>query len=165
MRTTVPVPTVTIGLAVLFWILAASAPAFADGDRIAGFWNVHEQLLNGCPTGDPVRDIPDLNIFFKSGEFIEAAATPSVGSPPLQRVMPGLGTWAHAGGRHFTSEFRFFRYSAEDDTFAGVQIASKEIELGADGNSFTSTGTTDIFDANGMHLATRCSRGTAVRIK
>jgi len=46
-----------------------------------------------------------------------------------------------------------------------MQIASKEIELGEDGNSFTSTGTTDIFDANGMHVATRCSRGTAVRIK
>ena len=165
MRTTQLFRIATVGLAVLLAPLLVGAPAFDEGDQIAGFWNVREQLLSGCPTGDPVRDIPDLNIFFKSGEFIEAAGSPSVGSPPLQRVMPGLGTWAHAGGRHFTSEFRFFRYSAEDDTFAGVQTASKEIELGEDGNSFTSTGTTDIFDANGNHLATRCSRGAAVRIK
>jgi len=156
---------VTTLLATVLLLLLVGAPAFANGDRIVGFWNVHEQLLSGCPTGDPVRDIPDLNIFFKGGEFIEAAGTPSVGSPPLQRVMPGLGTWEHAGGRHFTSEFRFFRYNGDDDTFAGVQIAGKSIELGADGNSFTSTGTTDIFDANGVHLATRCSQGTAVRIK
>ena len=58
-------------------LLLVGAPAFADGDRIVGFWNVHEQLLSGCPTGDPVRDIPDLNIFFKGGEFIEAAGSPS----------------------------------------------------------------------------------------
>src|SRR5262245_26899401 len=165
MRTTLCFRIGMVGLVVLLGALVVRTPAFAEDNRIAGFWNVHEQLLSGCPTGDVVRDIPDLNIFFKSGEFIEAAGSPSVGSPPLQRVMPGLGTWAHAGGRHFTSEFRFFRYSAEDDAFAGVQTASKEIELGADGNSFTSTGTTDIFDANGVHLATRCSRGTAVRIK
>src|SRR5262245_66485805 len=110
--------TVTLGLGVLLGSLVVGAPAFAEDNRIAGFWNVHEQLLSGCPTGDPVRDIADLNIFFKGGEFIEAAGTPSVGSPPLQRVMPGLGTWEHAGGHRFTSEFRFFRYHGVDGPLA-----------------------------------------------
>ena len=38
------------------------------------------------------------------------------------------------------------------------------IEVSRDGSSFTSTGTTDIFDAGGTLIATRCSTGMATRV-
>jgi hypothetical protein len=35
---------------------------------------------------------------------------------------------------------------------------------GKDANAFTSTGTTEIFDAAGTLIATRCTTGTATRV-
>jgi hypothetical protein len=54
----------------------------------------------------------------------------------------------------------------EGQSLAIVELAAFGVEsVGMSRDSFTSTGTTDIFDANGVLLTTLCSRGTAVRIK
>jgi hypothetical protein len=137
----------------------------AQADRIEGVWRVQEEILSGCPTGDTVRIVPDMNMFIHGGQLIETPGTPGVGAPPLKRGTPGLGTWQNLGGRHYSVVFRFFRFNGADDTFVGTQIAYKDIELSMDGDAFTSTGTSDIFDADDNFITTRCSKGTAMRLE
>jgi hypothetical protein len=73
--------------------------------------------------------------------MIETPGTPGVGAPPLQRGTPGLGSWQHVGGRHYTASFRFFRCNGSDDSFAGTQTASVDTELSKDAKTLTTTTT------------------------
>src|SRR6266850_468133 len=91
-------------LAVLLTLLVGQAPVFGDDDNrggkadsIEGVWTVADVILSGCPTGNPVRTVADMNMFMHGGLLIEAPGTPAVGAPPLQRGSPGLGTWQHLG--------------------------------------------------------------------
>jgi hypothetical protein len=158
-----------LALAVLFSVLTGG-PVFGHDDggkagRIEGVWSLEESILSGCPNGTVVRTVADMNMFIHGGQIIETPGTPGVGAPPLQRGSPGLGTWRHVGGLHYTAAFRFFRYNGDDDSFVGIQTTSKAIQMSKDGNAFTSTGTTDIFDAGGTLITTRCTTGTATRIE
>ena len=154
-----PVWTGAVLLPVLF-----GGPAFGKGNTLDGVWSVAESILSGCPTGVPVRTIPDMNMFMHDGTMLETGATVGIGAPPLIALGPGLGTWQHVSGRHFTVHFTFFRNDPTHDTFAGTQVINKDIELSQDGDAFASTGTADIFDAEGNHIATRCTMATATRI-
>jgi len=125
-----------------------------------------EVILSDCsPTGVPVRTIVDMKMFIHGGQLIETSGTPGVGAPPLQRGSPGLGTWQHLGQRHYSAVFRFFRFDGSDDTFVGIQVVYQDIKLSKDGNAFTYTGTTNIFDATGTLITTRCTTGTATRLE
>jgi hypothetical protein len=148
-------------LATLFTFLA-DRPAFAQADKLEGAWSVTETILSGCP-GDPVRTVPDMNLFIHGGTMVEVAATLGIGAPPLIRGNPGLGTWEHVTQRHFKEHFTFFRYDPTADAFAGTMVVNKDIELSKDGDAFTSTGTADIFDQNGTFITTRCTIGSATR--
>ncbi len=150
--------------AVLLLSLLHGGPAFGQANKLEGVWSVTDTILSGCPTGDPVRIVPDMNMFIRGGTMIETPDAVSIGAPPLTRLGPGLGTWRHLSGRHFTEHFTFFRYDPTVDGFAGVMVVNKDIDLSADGNAFTSTGTADIFDADGNQITTRCTRGIATRI-
>jgi hypothetical protein len=161
-----------LAFAVLLTLLVGQGLVFGHDDdkgtqasRIEGVWDVKEEILSGCPTGDTVRTVADLNMFIRGGQLIETPGTPGVGAPPLKRGTPGLGTWQHLGKRRYSIVFRFFRFNGNDDTFAGTQIAYKDIELSKDGDAFESTGTTDIFDADNTLITTRCTHGTATRLE
>jgi hypothetical protein len=151
-------------MVVFLLCLLIGGPSFAQADKLEGVWSVTETILSACPTGDPVRTFPDMNVFIRAGTMVEASATLGIGAPPLVRLNPGLGTCDHIAARHFTEHFTFFRYDPGTDAFAGVQVINKHIVLSKDGNAFASTGTADIFDANGNPIATRCTMATAVRI-
>jgi len=144
--------------------LMVGGPAFGKGHTLDGVWSVTDSVLSGCPTGDPVRTIPDMNMFMHDGTMIETPAVLGVGAPPLTRVGPGLGTWQHVSDRHFSEHFTFFRYNPTTDTFAGTMVVDKQIELSDDGDAFTSSGSVDVLDADGNRITTRCTMGTATRI-
>ena len=152
-----------VALAAMFPLLVA-APAAAHHDRLEGLWNLVDEILDACPTGNPIRTVIDLKMFIHDGSMIETPGSPGVGAPPLKRVIPGLGSWQHVGGRHYTASFRFFRYNGNDDSFAGTQTGLVDIELSRDGKTLTTATTTDIFDANGSLITTRCTTGTGTRI-
>jgi len=144
--------------------LLVCGPAFGQVNTLDGVWSISESILSACPTGNPVRTFPEMIMFMHDGTMIETAATVGIGAPPLIALGPGLGTWQHVSDRHFTVHFTFFRNNPTNDTFAGTQVINKDIELSQDGDAFTSTGTADIFDAEGNHIATRCTMATATRI-
>jgi len=151
-----------VALAALFPLLVPG-PADAHHDHIEGLWSLVDEILDACPTGNTVRTVIDLKMFVHDGSMIETPGTTGVGAPPLKRGVPGLGTWRHVGGRHYTASFRFFRYNGSDDSFAGTQTAEVEIELGDDAKTLTTTTTTSIFDATGALIATRCTTGSGTR--
>lgn len=135
----------------------------ASADRIEGVWNVEVTILSACgPTGVPVATVPALNMFSRGGLLTEAPGTTLAPPPPMLRGSPGLGTWQHLRGRHYTAGFTFFRLNP-DNTFAGTQRITEDIELSQDANSFTATGTSDIFDANGTLIREGCNREVATR--
>jgi len=150
-------------LAVVFPLLIGG-PLYAQPNSIEGLWTLVDTILDACPTGNPVRTVIDMKMFLHDGSMIETPGSPGVGAPPLQRGTPGLGSWQHVSGRHYTAAFRFFRYNGSDDTFAGTQTASVDIELSHNGQSLTTTTTTDIFDSNGHLILTRCTTGTGTRV-
>lgn len=152
---------VAMTLAALFPLVPG--PADAHHDSIEGLWSLVDEILDACPTGNPVRNVIDLKMFLHDGNMIETPGTPGVGAPPLQRGVPGLGSWRHVDGRHYTASFRFFRYDGSDDSFAGTQTATVAIELSHDAKTLTTTTTTSIFDANGVLIATRCTTGSGTR--
>jgi hypothetical protein len=56
-----------------------------------------------------------------------------------------------------------FRYDGSDHSFAGIQTGTVDIELSQDGTTLTTSTTTNIFDANGVLIVTRCTAGTGTR--
>ena len=145
--------------------LGIGGPVYADDTGIEGLWSLEDVICDACPTGNPVRTGIDVKMFLHDGSMIETPGTPGVGAPPLQRGTPGLGSWRHVTDHHYAATFRFFRYNGSDDSFAGTQTASVDIELSRDGKTLTTTTTTDIFDANGTLIATRCTAGTGTRVE
>jgi len=145
--------------------LLFGAPAYARANTIEGLWNLVDDILDACPTGNIVRTVVDMKMFLHDGSMIETPGSPGVGARPLQRGTPGLGSWKHVGGRHYTAAFQFFRYNGNDDSFAGTQTASVDIELSKDAKTVTTATITEIFDANGNLLLTRCTTGTGTRVE
>src|SRR5262245_16999031 len=143
--------------------LLVGGTAEAQQNSIEGLWNLVDEILDACPTGNVVRTVVDMKMFLHDGSMIETPGSPGVGAPPLKRGVPGLGSWQHVNGRQYTASFQFFRYNSTDDSFAGKQTAVVAIELAQDGKSLTTTTTTDIFDANGTLITTRCTTGSGTR--
>lgn len=148
-------------------VLLIGGPVFghdkANADRIEGVWNVEVTILSACgPTGVPIGTVPAMNMFIHGGLLTEAPGTTLVPPPPILRGSPGLGTWQHLGGHHYTAAFTFFRLNP-DNTFAGTQRIAEDIELSQDADSFTSTGTSEIFDTDGRSIRTGCNTEVATR--
>jgi hypothetical protein len=145
--------------------LLVGGTAEAHHDSIEGLWNLVDEILDGCPTGNVVRTVIDMKMFLHGGAMIETPGSPGVGAPPFKRGVPGLGSWQHVGGRHYTTFFQFFRYNSTDDSFAGTQTGLVTMELSRDGKTLTTATTTNIFDANGTLIATRCTTGSGTRFE
>ena len=120
-----------------------------------GAWNV-SVTIRQCGTGDPVRTINAMNLFIHDGTLTETAAN-------FLRS-PSLGTWRHVGGRRYTATIRFFRYNP-DGSFASRAKVTRMIEFSRDGNTFTSTGTVEDFNAEDALISTSCPTETATRLE
>jgi hypothetical protein len=76
----------------------------------------------------------------------------------------GYGVWEHAGGLSFTNTVVSFRFNA-DGTFAGTQKVTRQIEIDASGDQFSSTNSLEIADASGTVITTACSTETGHRLE
>lgn len=78
---------------------------------------------------------------------------------------PGHGAWRKTAGwqaYHYTIIFN--RYDAMGN-FTGTQRGRADLVLGESGDSYTTTGTVTVFDANGTPLLTNCSTIEATRFE
>ncbi len=146
-----------VGTALGLLILITGAQVFVSaqegekqGRSIVGTWQTSVTPRN-CQTGNPVAPaFPGILTFNKGGTLTGTSTA----------VSSVYGVWERERGwQNYSFAFISLRYSP-DGTFIGTQKVRQTVTLGADGNSFTSTGSAEIFDGNGNIIGTGCSTST-----
>ena len=131
----------------------------APDRTIVGVWLTTVTQRN-CQTGEPVSPpFQGLSTFNEGGTMAEFGA----GSSPALRS-PAHGIWQVSNPFHPTFAFTHFRFNA-DGTFAGRTVVRQTVSLAQSGNNYTTTGTVEIFAANGMLVGMGCATATATRFQ
>ena len=127
---------------------------------LVGVWQTVVTPRN-CQTGLPVApDFQGLSTYNKGGTYAEIAA----GGNPILRS-PGHGIWRRENGwRNYSLKFIFLRFNASG-VFLGKQRITQTIELAANGDQLTSSGTVEVLDLNGNVIGSGCSTATATRFE
>jgi len=123
--------------------------------RLVGSWNV-QVTIRDCQSNTEIASFPAMNTYNQGGTT-QQTAPPEPGATAL----PGHGVWSHQNGRHYSGAIQFFSLNP---TFGRVIVRST-ISLGRDGNSYTSTDTAEVLDANGSLIFRACSTSTATRFE
>lgn len=134
----------------------ARAQATNPPDPIEGFWQ-SSVTLRDCTSSATIGGFRGLTVFNQGGT---AGAD---NSQPSATKGPAMGSWKKATNGTYTVQLRFWRYAA-DGTLAGQQRVTRTITLGADGQSLTSTITSQAFDNADNLVQTACGAETGVRI-
>ncbi len=129
-----------------------------NAGKLEGSWNHTGTRLN-CSTGAALGTFVAMFTFNRGGTFWESGTQIS---PALRS--PSHGVWSYEGNRNYTTSFQFFRFNA-DGTLAGRQIIRQQLELSADGDSYTTTATAQVLDTGGNVIANNCSSGTGTRFE
>jgi hypothetical protein len=137
------------------WVSAQGK--YVNEQGLVGSWNVTVSLRD-CETGTVFVSFPAMNTYNQGGTM-QQAAVPEPGATAL----PGHGVWSHQTGRGYSGAFQFFSLNP-DGTFGRVIVRSA-ISLGQDGDSYTSTDTGEILNANGDLLFRACSTSAAARFE
>jgi len=125
------------------------------GPRLVGFFDSTVTLTN-C-NGVVIKTFEAYQLFHQGGTL-----TSTDNQPPSSRG-PGFGTWQNLGGGSYSAPFEFFSFHT-DGTFAGEVKIGRDLQLAADGNSYTSVVSVQIFDANGNQIGTLCGSEVATRV-
>jgi hypothetical protein len=126
--------------------------------NIVGVWQTTVTPRN-CQTGEAVAPaFQGLLTFNQGGTMAEVAA----GSSPALRS-PGHGVWKAGNQFHPTIAFTFIRFNP-DGTFAGRNTIRQTANF-PQNNQFTTTGTLEVFAANGSLIASGCSTSTVTRFE
>jgi len=84
-------------------------------------------------------------------------------SPALRS--PGHGVWEQRRGRrNYSFAFIFYRYDASG-VFIGSQKVMAALELGANGDGFTTNSSIEVFDAGDNLIATGCATAIGTRFE
>jgi hypothetical protein len=128
------------------------------GRKLEGTWRV-QVTIRVCQTGVAIRTFPSLVTFAQGGTMTE---TTSAASPALRG--PGHGVWEHTGGRTFSSVFEAFTFNPAG-VWTGTQRVTQTIELEHGSDEFNANASLEIFDANGVLIATGCSTAVGTRLE
>jgi len=132
------------------------APATSAPPALVGAWRSHVQFSAGVLA--PVKDLEFLYVFNAGGTLTESSNYDAM--PP---VPPAYGEWRPAGAGRFEAKYTFFTTSPPSDVKAlatgagwppaGSGVLTERITLGADGRSYDSAITLEMFDAGGKPVA------------
>jgi len=125
---------------------------------LVGSWNLVVSLRD-CETGTVLVSFPAMDTYNQGGTTQQTAIP-----EPGFTLLPGHGVWSHQTGRRYSGAFQFFILNP-DGTLARRAIVRSAISLGRDGNSYTSTDTAEVLNANGDLLFRGCSTTTATRFQ
>jgi hypothetical protein len=129
---------------------------------IEGVWRTVVTPRN-CLTGLEVApSFPGLFTFNKGGTVSEYGISPGL-TPALRS--PGHGIWQHEEGwQLYSLKFTFYRYNASG-AFIGSQKITAALELGADGDSFTTNSAIEVLDANDNVVGNGCATAVGTRFE
>ena len=96
--------------------------------------------------------------------FIDGGTLTEIGDRSNRST--GLGTWRQTGERSYAALEKFIDYSGfGPGTFSGTEVITREIELSKNCDEYTSTATTDVYDAADQLIRTACAAATATRFE
>ena len=124
-------------------VLVTGATSAATGkqhsaSQLAGSWMVNVDRA-------PLPPLKSLQSFTRSHSVIETATTVAVRGP-------AHGTWQHVSGRRYASTHWFFRFDAQG-TYVGTQQINHNLELAADGRTFSGVAISTLRDPAGNVVA------------
>ena len=129
-----------------------------SGNSIEGVWQTTVTLRN-CQTGDVIRIFRGLTTFHEGGTISESSAALS---PALRSL--GHGVWEKESRTTYSGSFIFQRFNP-DGTFAGTQKTTVTNVIGRSGNTYDSTASIQVFDANNNLLGTGCATAIGTRFE
>ena len=126
---------------------------------LQGTWRVTRHGVD-CITGQDILSFPAITTYNQGGTSTGYEVPP--GGDPGQGTE--YGVWQREPGNHnYSNRAVSYGYTAEG-VFAFRAEATEAIQL-TTVDSFTGTGTVQIFDADGNLIATICARSTATRFE
>lgn len=134
--------------------LDAGAALQPDARLIEGVWDSRVSLHSCADPTIALASFRALNQFNRHGSLV---ATSQVAQPP------SLGQWKWLGGRRYRAVFRFQRFGA-GGVFEGLTQVTRVIRLNADGKTFASEVTTELYDLSDTLFITGCGKEEAARI-
>lgn len=146
-------------------VLLVGQPLAFAGDhglheRIRGVWTGHVNITNCLPGNVPgpvvFASFEALNVFAADGTFLDTNS----GNPATQSAH--FGYWRHIHGNKYQFAQKFFMFDLAGAP-VGWRIVRHGVLLGRSGLSFTSAGTAETFNMDGVVVATGCSTASAVR--
>ena len=126
--------------------------------RLEGAWRV-QVTIRVCQTGAEIRTFPSLVTFARGGTMTE---TTTAASPALRG--PGHGVWEQAGAHTYSQVFEAFTFNPAG-AWTGTQRVMHTVDIGRDRDELSSSGTNEIFDANGTLLVMGCSTTVGHRLE
>lgn len=167
----------TVGTALALMLLLGATHVFVSGQNgkadatedlfyspenprqpIEGVWQT-AVTLRVCQTGAAIRTFRGLTTYHEGGTVSEFSA----GSSPVVRS-PAHGTWKRVDRTTYTGSFIFLRFNT-DGSFAGTQKTTVINELGPDENTYDSTASIQILDANDNVVMTACATAVGTRFE
>lgn len=146
--------------ATLLLIQACGGGAVAqstDADPVEGTWEA-VITVRDCTSGATILTARGQQVLHRGGTLSDTNA-----APPTTRGV-GFGTWRRdATGPGYTARFRFYRYNP-DGSLAGSLRVTRAFTLSADGNTQTSTNTSQVLDVAGAVLQNACAGDVSTRL-
>jgi len=135
---------------------AFAAETGKGGDNLVGAWRGRVQFTSGSIA--ETKDLEFLYAFNVGGTMTESSNYDA--TPP---VPPAYGVWRKVGLRKYEAKYQFFQSKAvttADELVKGggwspdgYGILAQKVTLSADGNSFDSRITLELFDKDGKPVA------------
>jgi len=130
----------------------------ANEQTLVGSWSL-QVTLRDCQSGTPFVSFPAM-MTYNQGGTTQQTAPPEPGGI----FLPGHGAWGHKTGGGYSGAFQFFSLNP-DGSVARRTVVRSAITLSRDGDSYSSTATSETFDASGNLLFRACSTTTATRFQ
>lgn len=149
------------GLAVLITLGTLNtvmAQSDGGGGRLEGTWENQVSIID-CNTGNVITTFRSLTVFMAGGTLTESTS----GTAPALRT-PGEGVWRHTTDNNYAFRFKHFRFNAQN-VLTGWNIIQAEASLDAAGNTYTSAATVEVYDPNGVLIATACATSDGTRFE
>ena len=127
-----------------------------EGGRIQGMWET-QITLNDC-AGHVIRSFQGMLTFHQGGTLMDGTTTPSA------LRSPGEGVWRHTTGKTYAFRIKAFNFNAQN-VFTGWSIIAGELTLDKTGDAFAGPGTVQVYDPNGVLVASLCADATGTRFE
>jgi hypothetical protein len=149
-----------VALAVLGVAVFAQVWVSAQGNEanLTGSWDVTVTIRN-CQSGAELFSFPAMITYHQGGTMEES----DLGGPGIVRL-EGHGVWRRQNERQYSAAYRWLNFNP-DRTLVGTQVVRSSITLGPRGDSYTSTDSGQLVDANGNVVPGGCATTTAKRFE